>query len=230
MHFVAGNAGEFASAKTRRPLPPVKFAPGHANNPIAPESIVKKIRLGAVNEIFLFTMIRRVWLNHKTLGKVASARTESGAMAIEIDLVRHVVKSPHAVTLTAGEPGFRTFQTCRIGHGRIRLCCEMNFETANRITIALNVFAPFTVAGFARDPELGHLRIPLVVGDKPCLPLRDMAIHARAIPRSHIIIFLHGWRKQEVLAHWRPHFLSDDVTEWKLLQSAALACLQPWDL
>jgi hypothetical protein len=135
----------------------VELSPGHANHPIAPESILEKVRLGAADEILLFTMIGRVWLNHEALREIVRAWTESSAMPIEINLVRHVVKRPDAVTLTAGERGFRTFQTGRIGHRRIRLCCEMNFETANRITIALDMFAPLAVAGFARDPELGHL-------------------------------------------------------------------------
>ena len=109
MHFVAGNAGEFASAKTRRPLHPVKFAPGHANHPIAPESIVKKIRLGPANEILLLSMIQRVGLNHEALREIASTGTKSRAVPVEIDLVRHAVESPDAVALTAGEPGLRTF-------------------------------------------------------------------------------------------------------------------------
>ncbi|PYJ76099.1 MAG: hypothetical protein DME77_07095, partial [Verrucomicrobia bacterium] len=67
---------------------PVKLPPGYANHPIAPESILKKIRLGAVNEILLFSVIWRVWLNHKALRKITSAGTESSAMPIEIDFVR----------------------------------------------------------------------------------------------------------------------------------------------
>jgi len=31
----------------------------------------------------------------------------------------------------------------------------MNFETAKRITVPLDVLAPLAVTGFARDPELG---------------------------------------------------------------------------
>src|SRR5438445_2211184 len=57
-----------------------------------------------------------------------------------------------------------------------------------------------------------------------------MAIHAGAIPCTRGIIFPHIRRKQEGLVHWRPHFLSDDVAEWKLLQGPALAGLQPKDL
>src|SRR5262245_53091311 len=57
-----------------------------------------------------------------------------------------------------------------------------------------------------------------------------MAIHARAVPRARRIIFPHIRRKQEGLIHWRPHFLSDDVAEWKLLQGAALAGIEPQDL
>ncbi len=157
MHFVTGDAGEIAAAKTGRRLHGVELSSGHANHPIAPESIVEKIRLGAPNEIFLFSMIRRVWLNHEALSEIVGAGTKSSAVPIEIDLVRHVVKGPDAVTLTAGQPGLRTFQARGIGHCRIGLRSEMNFKTANRITVVLNVFPPLAMAGFARDPELGHL-------------------------------------------------------------------------
>jgi hypothetical protein len=57
-----------------------------------------------------------------------------------------------------------------------------------------------------------------------------MAIHARAIPCSFRIIFFHIRRKEEGFIYWRPHFLSDDVAEWKLFQGAPLAGLQPEDL
>ena len=157
MHFVTGDAGEIAAAKTGRRLHGVELSSGHANHPIAPESIVEKIRLGAPNEILLFSMIRRVWLNHEALSEIVGAGTKSSAVPIEIDLVRHVVKGPDAVTLTAGQPGFRAFQALGIGHSRIGLRGEMSFETANRITVALDVFPPLAMAGFARDPELGHL-------------------------------------------------------------------------
>ena len=157
MHFVTGNAGEFAPTKTWRRLHAVEFPPGHANHPVAPETIVEKIRLSAPNEIFLFTMIGRIWLNHETLRQVMSARTESGAVPIEIEFVRHVIECPHAVALTASQPRFRAFQTCGIGDGRIGSCCEMNFETSNGITVALDVLVPLAVACFARDPKLGHL-------------------------------------------------------------------------
>src|SRR5213592_1898986 len=57
-----------------------------------------------------------------------------------------------------------------------------------------------------------------------------MAIHARAIPRTDRIIFLHIRRKQKRRVHWRPHFLSDDVAEGKLLQGPALTRVQPKNL
>ena len=157
MHFVAGNAGEIAPAKTGRRLHAVQFAASHANHPIAPEPILEKIGLGAANEVLLLRVIRRIGLDHEALGEIASTGTESSAVPIEIDLVCHVVESPNAVALPAGEAGFRTFQTCRIGHGGVRPRCEMNLETANRITIPLDVLASLAMTGFARDPELGHL-------------------------------------------------------------------------
>ena len=157
MHFVAGEAGEFSAAKTGRRLHAVEFAPGHANHPVAPESVLKKIRLGPANEILLLGVIRRAGLDHEALREIASTGTKCGAVPIEIDLVRHAVESPDAMALPAGEPGFRPFQTRRRGYGRVRLGCEMNFETAKRITIPLDVLAPLAMAGFARDAELGHL-------------------------------------------------------------------------
>src|SRR2546423_683674 len=57
-----------------------------------------------------------------------------------------------------------------------------------------------------------------------------MAIHARTVPRAERIIFLQVRRNQKRLVHWRPHFFGHDVGEGKLLQSAALAALEPWDL
>ena len=75
-------------------------------------------------------------------------------MPIEIDFVRHVVKGPDAVTLTAGQRRFRTFQARGIGYCLIGLRREMNFETANRITVTLDVFPPLAMARLARDPEL----------------------------------------------------------------------------
>ncbi len=103
MHFVAGDAREFSAAETGRRLHPVELSAGHANHTIAPESIAEKIRLGAADEILLFAVIRRVWLHDETLSEIVSARAETGAVPIEIDLVRHVVEGPDAVTLTAGK-------------------------------------------------------------------------------------------------------------------------------
>ena len=106
----------------------------------------------------------------------------------------------------------------------------MNLETPNRITVALDVFAALAVAGLARDPEFGYLRIPFIARDKTRLTLRDMAVHARAVPCAGRIIFLHVRWHQERLGDWRPHLFGDDVGEWKLLQGAPLARLQPREL
>src|SRR5205823_12884396 len=57
-----------------------------------------------------------------------------------------------------------------------------------------------------------------------------MAIHARTIPRAERIILLQVRRNQECLGDWRPHLFGHDVSERKLLQSAALTGLEPWDL
>src|ERR1051325_7690783 len=103
MHFVARDAGEVAAAKTGRRLHPVKLASSHANHAIAPESVLEKIGLGAVNEFFLFGMVWRGWLNDEPLGEIVRAGAESGAASIKIKLVGHVIESPDAVTLPAGE-------------------------------------------------------------------------------------------------------------------------------
>src|SRR5215468_3493728 len=100
MHFVTGDAREFSAAKTGRRLHPIELSAGHANHTIAPESISEKIRLGTADEILLFAVIRRVWLHDETLSEFVSAGAETGAVPIEVDLVRHVVEGPDAVTLT----------------------------------------------------------------------------------------------------------------------------------
>ena len=103
MHFMARDTGEFSAAKTGRRLHTVELSAGYPNHAVAPESIPKKIRFGPVDEILLFAMVRRVWLNDETLREIVSAGAESGAMAVELNLIRHVIESPHAVTLTACE-------------------------------------------------------------------------------------------------------------------------------
>ena len=70
----------------------------------SPQNLLpKKPRLGPANKIFLVTVIGHVWLHDKTLREIVSARTEAGAVAIEIYFVRHVIKGPDAVALTASE-------------------------------------------------------------------------------------------------------------------------------
>src|SRR5438874_4662245 len=184
MHFVTRNAGEFAPAKTGGGLHAVEFAAGHANHSIAPKAVAEKIGFGAVNKILLLAVIRRVWLNHESLFEVARARPRSGAMLVEVDLVGSVVEGPDAVTLAAVEPGIRPVEARRIDHSRIGFSREMNFETTDRIAVALDVFAAFAVAGFARDPKFRDLRIPLVALHETRLALGDVAIHAGPIPRA----------------------------------------------
>ena len=104
MHLVAGDAGEFATAKTRRRLYAVEFASRYSNHSITPESVAEETRLGPANKIFLVTVIRRTWLYDETLCQIVLAWTEAGAVPIEIDFIRHVVKGPNAVALPTGEP------------------------------------------------------------------------------------------------------------------------------
>src|SRR5205823_9895786 len=73
MHLVAGDAGEFATTKTRRRLYAVEFASRYSNHSIPPESVSEETRLGPANKIFLVTVIGRVWLHDKTLREIVSA-------------------------------------------------------------------------------------------------------------------------------------------------------------
>src|SRR5437879_4391280 len=119
MHFVAGDAGELASTKTRRRFYAVEFASGHANHSITPEPIAEKIRLGAADEILLFAVILRIWLNNETLPEILLPGTEIGTVPVEIDFIRHVVKCPDAVALAAVERGSRSLQARGVRHGRV---------------------------------------------------------------------------------------------------------------
>ncbi len=104
MHFVAGDAGKLAPAKTRRGLHAVEFPARYPNHSIAPKPIAEKIGLGAANEILLLAVILRVRLNNETLRKIMLPGTKPGALPIKIDFVRHVIESPNAVALAAIEP------------------------------------------------------------------------------------------------------------------------------
>ena len=157
MHFVTGEAGEFSASETGRRLHAIEFSSRHANHAVAPESITEKVRLGLADEILLFAVIRRIWLNHETLGKIVSAGTKAAAMAIEIDLVRHVVECPHAVALATIEGRIGCFQTRRIGNCRVSFGGEMQFETPDGVAVLIDVLASFAVTSFAGDSELSDL-------------------------------------------------------------------------
>jgi hypothetical protein len=87
MHFVAGNAGEFSATKTGRRLHSVKLSARHPNHAVVPESTPEKIRLSPADEILLFGVVRRLWLNDETLSEIVRPRTKGTAAAIEINLV-----------------------------------------------------------------------------------------------------------------------------------------------
>ena len=87
MHFVAGNAGEFSAPKTGRRLHTVKLSPRDPNHTVVPESTPEKIRLSPANEILLFGVVRRLWLNDETLSEIVRPRTKGTAMAIKINFV-----------------------------------------------------------------------------------------------------------------------------------------------
>src|SRR5262249_24355736 len=156
----------FSTSKTGGGLHAIKFSSRHPNHPVAPESITEKVRLRLADEILLFAVIRRLWLNHKTLGKIVSTRTKAAAIAIEIDLVRHVIECPHAVALAAIKGRIGTFQTFRIGYCRLGLGGEMKFETPDRVAIGFDVLVSFIVTSFAGNSELSDLGIPPVTLDK----------------------------------------------------------------
>src|SRR5437870_1026825 len=157
MQFVAGNAGEFSATKTGRRLHAIKLSSRHPNHAVAPKSTPKKIRLSPADEILLFGMIRRLWLNDETLREIVRPRTKGTGMTIEINLIRHVVECPDAVALAAIECRIGCLQARRISNCRIRLGGEMEFEAADWIAVVFDVLAPLAVAGFARDAELGNL-------------------------------------------------------------------------
>ena len=78
-------------------------------------------------------------------------------MAIEINLVRHVVECPDAVALAAIEGRIGSFQTRRIGNCRVGLGREMKFETPDGIAIGFDVLASFTMTSFAGNSEFSYL-------------------------------------------------------------------------
>ena len=92
------------------------------------------------------------------------------------------------------------------------------------------MLASFAVTRFAGDPELRHLRIPFVALDETRFAVRDVAIHARAVPCTDGIVFLQVGRNEKCFANRRPHFFGHDVGKRKLFQRAAFARLEPRDL
>src|SRR5207247_11158911 len=57
MHLVAGDAGEFATAKTRRRLYAVEFASRYSKHSMAPESVAEEAWLGPANTTCMVTVI-----------------------------------------------------------------------------------------------------------------------------------------------------------------------------
>ena len=152
------------------------------NHAVAPKPIAEKIRFGPANKILLLAMILRARLHDETLGQIVLSGTEAGALPIKIDFVSHVVESPNAVAIAAIERRVRRFQTRGIRNARIGSVREMDLETPHGITIERDVLRPFTVAGFARNPEFRDPRVPPVAFNKTRLALRHVAVHAGAVP------------------------------------------------
>src|SRR5260221_13928491 len=84
MHLMTGNAGEVATFETGRFLHAVHLAPRHSDHPVAPETIVKKIGLGRVDEILLRGVILFVRLNDEALHQILLARTKLSALPVPI--------------------------------------------------------------------------------------------------------------------------------------------------
>ena len=144
----------------------IEFAARDANHSIAPEAVLEKIRFGLANEIFLLSVIGCIRLQDELLREIAFAWTKPGAMPVEIDLVRHVIERPDAVTLATRERRFGALQFRGIRHARIGLIREVNLKAAKRIAIESDMFAAFAVTCFASDTEFSHLRIPFVALDE----------------------------------------------------------------
>jgi len=182
MHFMAGDAGKLAPAKTRRGLHAIEFSARHSNHSIAPKPIAEKIGLGPANEILLLAVILRIRLHNETLSQIVFSGTEAGALPIEIDFVRHTIESPNAVALAAIERRVRRFQSGGIRYARVGPRCEMKLETPEGIAIQRDVLGPFAVARLACNPEFRDSRVPPVTFNKTRLALRNMAVHARTVP------------------------------------------------
>src|SRR5262245_51165252 len=106
----------------------------------------------------------------------------------------------------------------------------MNFPTPQGISICRNMIAALAVTGLTGDAKLGHLRIPSVAFDKGRDALRDVTVHARAVPSPDRIGLFRFWRHEKSLSYRRPHFFANDVGERKLLERSALGGLGPQNL
>src|ERR1043166_2642110 len=230
MHFVAGDTGELAASETGRRLQTVELAPGHANHAVAPKTIVEKVRLGSADEILLFLVVALVRLDNEALAKVDMSGPKDRALTIKIDLVGHVIEGPDAVALRAIQTRGCGGEARGVGYSRVASRGQMCRETAKRIAISSNVLASFTMARFTGDPELRDAGVPFVAGNEPGLPLRDVTIHAGAIPGAYRIVFLRVGRHQKRLRHRRPNFFRNDVGKGKLFQRAVFASFEPENL
>ena len=98
---MTGDAGKISAPETRRRLQAVELATRDADHPIAPKSVGKKIRLCFPDEVFLFAVIWRTWLNHEALAELIMAWAKVCALAVKINFVGHVIEGPDAMALSA---------------------------------------------------------------------------------------------------------------------------------
>ena len=100
---MARYAGKFAATKTGRRLQAVELAASDPDHAVAPKTVAEIIGLGLPNKLLLFAMIGGLGLDYEPLIEIGIAGPEFSAVTIKINLVRHILKRPYAVALTASE-------------------------------------------------------------------------------------------------------------------------------
>jgi len=134
------------------------------------------------------------------------------------------------VALPADERGLRAGHPRRVGDGGVGSAREMQGETPQRIAVRRDVLASLAVTGLAGEAEFTHLRVKLAAGDEPRPALRDMAVHARAVPFARRVKLPGVRRQQEGRLHRRPLFFRHQAGQRELLERPALARRQPENL
>ena len=227
MHFVARQTGELSALVARRRESAVHLAPRNPDHPVAPEAVADEMRVGLADHLLLLGMIGRVRLEHEALLQVRLARAKGHALAVPRDLVGHAVERPDAVALAASERSLASFHALGVGDGGVALVAEVARVTAQRIAVLRDMLGALAVARLAGDAELAHLRIKLVALDEARAALRDVAIHAAAVPRADGVEINRVGRQHKGLQDRGPDFFLHQIGERKLHDRPPLAGLQP---